>query len=202
MQILKLAPMVLIAAIAMFFSPFQVQAQTESNVIKKYDVSFPVQLSNPQLGSSKFVLNGIALRKKLVFKVYAAGLYLEEKSNNAESILESKTPKYILMHFLRDVDSEAIQKALSEGILKGCGNACSTYEQDNINLSKLIASLGAFKKGNELGFSLLPQGTVKVQFNSKESGTVGSKDFSQLFLKIFLGSNPPSEELKSGLLGN
>jgi Chalcone isomerase-like len=189
---------VLCCAISLVGSFSSAFAESE---VKKFEVSFPTQMSNQQFGNTKLVLNGIGLRKKLVFKVYAGALYLQEKSSSPEIIMESKTPKYVLMHFLRDVDSEAIQKALSEGFQKGCGATCASYESDNSALSKTIAALGAFKKGNELGFSLLSEGTVGVYFNNQLSGTVGSREFSKLFLKIFLGENPPSEDLKQGMLG-
>ncbi|MFO7638255.1 MAG: chalcone isomerase family protein, partial [bacterium] len=35
----------------------------------------------------QLILNGMALRKKVVFKVYVAGLYLAEKEKSGEKIL-------------------------------------------------------------------------------------------------------------------
>ena len=39
------------------------------------------------------VLNGMALRKKFIFKVYVAGLYLPQKESDAEKILKGFSSK-------------------------------------------------------------------------------------------------------------
>ena len=49
-------------------------------------------------------LNGMGLRKKMGFKVYVGGLYLEAPSSDAKAILAADAPKALKMHFLRSVD--------------------------------------------------------------------------------------------------
>src|SRR4051812_36731362 len=58
-------------------------------------------------------LNGTGIRKATIFnvEVYAAGLYLEQKSLNALEILNSKSVKIIEMKFLRDVSSDKMKDA-------------------------------------------------------------------------------------------
>ena len=54
------------------------------------------------------LLNGIGLRTYsfLGIKIYVAGLYLPQRSDSAEAILNSPEPKLLEIHFLRDVDAE------------------------------------------------------------------------------------------------
>ena len=47
-------------------------------------IIFPDSLD---IGGQTLVLNGMALRKKVIFKVYVAGLYLPAKEKNSETIL-------------------------------------------------------------------------------------------------------------------
>src|SRR5688572_2631774 len=46
-----------------------------------------------QIGDKKVVLNGAALRKKFVVKVYVGALYLPSKQNNAAAILAADAPR-------------------------------------------------------------------------------------------------------------
>ncbi len=54
------------------------------------------------------VLNGLGLRTKFVVKVYVAGLYLEQKSSDANAILKADAPKRLVMQFMRDFEQEAV----------------------------------------------------------------------------------------------
>ena len=62
------------------------------------------------------VLNGVALRKKAVFKVYVAGLYLTAKSTDADAVLAADAPRRLVMQFLRDVEKEKMCEAWDEAL--------------------------------------------------------------------------------------
>ena len=51
---------------------------------------------------ANLILNGTGLRKKLIIKVYAAGLYLTEKDRNFQTIVDADKPMAIRMHFIYD----------------------------------------------------------------------------------------------------
>ena len=83
---------------------------------------FALKMADKELKDSltmqgkELVLNGAGIRKATIFnvKVYVAGLYTKSKSNDPKKILDSTDPKYIIMHFLRDVDKDKISGAWSE----------------------------------------------------------------------------------------
>ena len=51
----------------------------------------------------ELVLNGMALRKKIIFKVYVAGLYLPAKETNDKKILKTDETRQMVMHWVRSV---------------------------------------------------------------------------------------------------
>src|SRR5262249_4620117 len=66
-------------------------------------------------GEITLKLNGLGLRKKAMFKVYVAGLYLESLSKDSEAILTADRAKAIRMHFMRDLTKTQLVDALKEG---------------------------------------------------------------------------------------
>jgi hypothetical protein len=64
-----------------------------------------------EVEAQELVLNGAALRKIALIKIYVAGLYLEEKESEPGAILAADRPRTLMMHFLHDVDA----KRLCEG---------------------------------------------------------------------------------------
>ncbi len=145
----------------------------------------------------KLVLNGTGLRTRLFFKVYAAGLYVNEKSKDAESIVRSPTAKVLQLHFLRDVGAETIRGAWSQGFAKNCLILC---EESQAKLALLNGLMKDLKKGDVLSFSFKPD-ELALELNGASLGKVDGAKIDQNILAIFLGKEPPTAELKTGLLG-
>jgi len=60
-------------------------------------------------------LNGVGLRKKAIFKVYVAGLYVEAPSKDAAAILAADAARIVKMQYLRSVDKASITGAFRRG---------------------------------------------------------------------------------------
>jgi hypothetical protein len=60
-------------------------------------------------------LNGIGLRKKMLFKVYVAGLYVETPSKDAATLISSDEVRSITLHILRSLSGNEIGEAISDG---------------------------------------------------------------------------------------
>src|SRR6266568_3937141 len=63
-------------------------------------------------------LNGMGLRKKVVFKVYVAGLYLESPSKDVAAVLSSDQIKSMRLSILRSLKGSQITEAIVEGFEK------------------------------------------------------------------------------------
>lgn len=143
------------------------------------------------------VLNGIGLRTKFFFKVYVAGLYVQKRSQDPETILQASTPKVLKLHFLRDVDGEDIKEAWLKGYKDNCLSQCETTLAQVNRINEWMRDM---KKNETLTFRFVDE-KIQVEVNGEEKGSIQDKDFATNILAIFIGKNPPNKELREGLLG-
>lgn len=154
-----------------------------------------------QVDGNALVLNGLGLRQATALKVnvYVAGLYLVKKESDPRAILESNSPKRLVLHFLRGLDSEELTGAWDEGFEK---NAKAEMPVLKERIEKIKSFTTDMKAGQRLAFTCRPGQGVETDIDGVIIGTVGGDDFARAFLSIWLGDNPPNKILKEGLLGN
>lgn len=148
-------------------------------------------------GDKTLKLNGLGLRKKAIFKVYVGGLYLESPSKDAGVILASDQAKAVRLHFLRDLKKGQLVEAFQEGFE---ANAKDKAAQ-KAAFDKMLALVPDVKEGSTLTFTYLPGKGTTLQVADKELGVFEGKGFADAVFSIWLGSKPPSEDLRKGMLG-
>lgn len=143
-------------------------------------------------------LNGMGLRKKVVFKVYVAGLYLETPSKDAASVISSDQVKRMQLSVLRSLSSRQVSEAIEEGFEK---NSKASMAALKARLDKLATMIPNVEKGDQILLTYVPgKGTV-VSAKNVEKGVIEGKDFADALFSVWLGSNPVQEDLKAALLG-
>lgn len=143
-------------------------------------------------------LNGMGLRKKVVFKVYVAGLYLETPSKDAASVISSDQVKRMQLSVLRSLSSRQVSEAIEEGFEK---NSKASMAALKARLEKLATMIPNVEKGDQILLTYVPgKGTV-VSAKNVEKGVIEGKDFADALFSVWLGSNPVQEDLKAALLG-
>lgn len=159
-------------------------------------VQFPETLS---AGGKELKLNGAGIRTKFFFQVYAAGLYLENTSQDASAVVQSDQVKRVRMKMLRDLDKKSVTDAITEGFKKNAGDKVASLQQ---RLDAFNAIIPDLKKGDELLLTYVPgQGTTIEESRSGKSHSVEGKDFSEALFSVWLGRQPVDEGLKNGMLG-
>ncbi|MCB0346398.1 MAG: chalcone isomerase family protein [Bdellovibrionales bacterium] len=150
------------------------------------------------VGGKSLVLNGLGLREATFFKVdvYVAGLYLEQKSNNAREIVASQGTKLLDMKFVRDVDKEKLTEAWIEGFQKNSVK----YGRLKDRVAQLNSMMSDVEDGSTMRFIFNTE-TVEVFIAGEKKGSIEGRDFVEGMLSVWLGKHPPNEELKEGLLG-
>jgi hypothetical protein len=152
------------------------------------------------LNTTKLQLNGAGLRKKVVIKVYAGGLYLLKKETDPAKIIAADEPMVIRMHFIHSkVSKENLISAWNEGF----ANAT------NGNIAAIEKEIGTFngyfqddaKKGDIYDVIYLPGQGVSVEINGKRQGPIPSLEFKKAVFSIWLGEKPADAKLKKGMLG-
>ena len=143
-------------------------------------------------------LNGVGLRKKVVFKVYAAALYVETTSQNAQQLVESDQVKRVRMSMLRDLDKKTITEAIVDGFKKNAGDKLPGLQQ---RLDTFTAAIPDLKKGDELVLTYVPGKGTTIESKGGQKISVEGKDFSDALFSVWLGKSPVDESLRDGMLG-
>jgi len=151
------------------------------------------------IDSHELVLNGMALRKKIIFKVYVAGLYLPQKEKNAGRIFRADAPRHVIMHFLRGVGAGKINDAWMEGLEANTPDASAVLKKQFERLCVLMEDM---EDGERIEFTYMPATGTRVKVRGKEKGVIEGKPFADALFACWIGPKPgPGEDFKNGLLG-
>lgn len=150
------------------------------------------------VGDKALQLNGMGTRKAtfLKIKVYVMGLYLEEKSADGPAIAASGQAKKIVMHFVRAVAESDLQDAWQEGFEKNTTNLDAIRKQ----LHQFHEMQASMEPGEQIVLEFTDE-NVTVTVKGEVKGTITGREFQEKLLLIWLGPEPPNEDLKQGLLG-
>lgn len=143
-------------------------------------------------------LNGMGLRKKFIFNVYVASLYVETKSTNGADILKADEIRRVEMKMLRDLDAKTIVEAIRTGFEK---NAGKNMEGLKDRLDKFTAKIPDLKKGQALVIQYVPGKGTAIE-GGADSFTAEGKDFADALFSVWIGGTPVDDNLKKGMLGS
>ena len=145
-------------------------------------------------------LNGLAIRYKFFFKIYAAALYVEAVSQHADILIKHAGAKRMQMHFL--YDKVPLQK-LVDGWLDGFeeNSSAKDFKLLKPRIDQFNAMFETLHEGDVVMLDYLPAQGTRVTIKGKQKGFIEGEDFNRALLKIWLGDEPVTEELKQGLLG-
>jgi hypothetical protein len=145
------------------------------------------------------VLNGAALRKKFVVKVYVGGLYLPAKQSNPASVIATDAPRRMVMHFLYDVDKGKMAEAWEDGLKDNTPNASPEVKTAFKTLSGWMEDM---KEGQRIVLTYAPGTGTTVEVNGKNKGTLGGKAVADAIVNTWIGPKPgPGGDFKKGVLG-
>ncbi len=152
-----------------------------------------------EIDGLKLSLNGVGLRKKVIFKVYVAGLYVQNQSREETKILQADEPRVMIMHFLRSVDAEKISGAWLDGLKANTPGADPTLNKD---FSRLCSWMEDIDDGQQMLFTYRPGQGTEVKVKGKVKGVIAGKAFADALLACWIGPKPgPGDSFKADLLG-
>jgi len=156
-----------------------------------------------KVGGKELLLNGLGVRTKVIFKVYAAGLYMPEKMTSTEEIFKADGPRRVQLVMMREVTSEEFGNNFVNGINNNSTNAERTkFITQVTKFGEMFALLESLKKGDVLDLDWVPATGTTCYLNGKRIGeTVQGLDFYNAVMKIWLGEKPADASLKPKLLG-
>lgn len=156
-----------------------------------------------KVAGKELKLNGAGVRTKVIFKVYAAGLYLTEKKTTAADVLATQGPRRLKLVLLREVSSEDFGQAFMDGLNANSDKAeKAKFVNQTVKMGEIFASIPALKKGDSVTADWIPGSGLDILVNDKKVGeTLQGVEFANAFLRIWLGDKPADASLKQALLG-
>ncbi|HVP53607.1 MAG TPA: chalcone isomerase family protein [Candidatus Eisenbacteria bacterium] len=151
-----------------------------------------------QVAGKTLVLNGMGIRSKYMVKVYVAGLYLEQKSSDANAIIKSDAPKQIVMQFVHGASKSQMTGAFDESFNDNTPDAMKTMKAD---IDRLLGAIDAVKVGDKMVFTYVPGTGTTYSLNGSDKVTIAGPAFGQVMFSVWLGPKPPTSDLKKGMLG-
>jgi Chalcone isomerase-like len=144
-------------------------------------------------------LNGAGIRKKAIFKVYVAGLYVENPSKDASALLSSSEAKQMHLWMLRDIKGANVSGAIADGFQLNSKAALPQLQPRLDQLAKMIPDM---KEGDQMSLTFVPDKGTVVNVRGTDVGTIEGRDFADALFAVWLGPNPVQDDLKQALLGN
>lgn len=156
------------------------------------------------VGGKELKLNGVGMRTKFFIKVYAAGLYLAEKSNNVAAIQKMDSPRRIQLVMMRELSSEDFGKAFMDGLNANTSDQeRSALMNQTMQMGKVFAMVPGLKKGDVLFLDWIPGTGTVTSLNGRKIGeTIQDVAFYNALLRIWIGDKPADAKLKPALLGS
>jgi len=150
------------------------------------------------------VLNGAGVRTRVVFKVYAMGLYLPQRAATTAAILSQPGSKRIRIVTLRDLGADQFVDALVEGLKKNHSpEALATIQPSIDAFRNAMLALKETPKGTEVLIDSIPGSATRLTVGGTQRGEdIPDERFFPALLRIWLGEQPADNDLKKNLLGS
>jgi hypothetical protein len=156
-----------------------------------------------RVAGAELKLNGAGLRTRAFFKVYAVGLYLPDRQPTGAAVLAAPGAKRVHLRMLRDVDADDFGKALEGGIKDNHSEA--ELKALAPRIAQLVAIMNEIKQaktGLAIDLDWVPGSGTQVTIGGQPPGKpIAGEDFYRALLRIWVGENPVSGDLKKSLLG-
>lgn len=155
------------------------------------------------LGGEPLVLNGVGVRKRLVFDIYVGGLYVGKKAARTEDLVRQPGPKRVALRFLRDVEGELFVNSLHVGLKANhTESELARWKGQVDTLTATIKTIALARRGDTVYFDYTPQDGTRVSVNGVTRGPlIPGEDFYAAVLRVWLGETPADAGLKKGMLG-
>lgn len=144
-------------------------------------------------------LHGAGLRTAtfLKIKVFVLAFYSPVRIQKPDWKNLNQRPMCFHLTYLRDFDAKDVDKAWDYQFKE---SAEHNYPQLKDHIMEVKKYFGEIKGDRAQHFNMVGDVT-KIYENGKLQGEIKGTDFQKSFLSIWLGKNPPTEELQEGILG-
>ena len=130
--------------------------------------------------------------------LYRCALYVEQPLQNAEDALRKDQRMVIHLDFVRELTKDQLCAAWRGSVEV---NAKGDTHDYGPALQLLCDSMRDVDDGDRYSFALTPGDGMRVLHNDVECAHIADEQFRRLFVKLYLGPNPPTKALRKAMLG-
>ncbi|MEM7200188.1 MAG: chalcone isomerase family protein [Planctomycetota bacterium] len=147
-------------------------------------------------------LNGAGLCEWGIFgfDLYRAALYSEAPFRTTEAALAAAEDQVIVVHldFVRRLSKAQLEQAYSASVKANTGEQFPRFEAP---LAELLETMKEVQDGDSYTFTVEPDVGVWVQRDGVPLAKIEDPEFGRLFVRLYVGDQPPTKALREGLLG-
>ncbi len=150
----------------------------------------------------KLLLNGAALREiYFLVDAFVGGLYLEERSDNAQAIIEANTHKrMVFVVMLEKVGARRIGNKMQAALVGSISNKEHSALGNDID-QMLSFFDGKLIKGESVEFDYIPETGTLVTIKGVKKGIIKGDKYFNALLATWIGKNPINRNFKRDVLG-
>ena len=152
----------------------------------------------------ELVLNGAGVRRILLFRIYAIGLYLPARGKTMNEVLALKGPKRMLLVMLRnEITARQVHEHVIDRIEDGSQPEEMAVMKARLeDLDKIIQAEGVINRGGTISLDYIPDKGTVIRINGIAHGEpIPGEDFYNALLRLWLGERAKSASLRAALLG-
>src|SRR5882672_7506632 len=146
-----------------------------------------------QVDGQALELNGMALRTRMFFKVYVAGLYLPQKVSSAERAIGGEGAKRIVLVMMRDATADQFCESVEIGLEANHSEAdLERVKPQSEALFAKIRAIGEARRGMRIVLDYSPSAAATTLFvdGAAQGEPMPGPDFFRALLRIWLGERP------------
>lgn len=183
--------LVLIALLGSGFPEFAMASTVEEHGAS-FDRSMVLEGESLELTGT-----GVA-RYRIVFTVYAAGLYLPAQTQ-ARDVLDGDTPRVLEIEYFHDISAEDIIRAADTKLERQLSAEARARLQPVID--EFHALYQKVSDGDRYQMAYIPGTGTRLSFNGESVGTIAGAEFAAAYFGIWLDPDDPlSKNLRRDLL--
>jgi hypothetical protein len=164
------------------------------------ETTFPTQIESTIGGKAvKLNLTGAALRRRVIFKVYTIGSYVDAgaRLRSAGEVVAADRPKQLHLVMERDVSGKDLAEAVEKAIHQGRGD--NAFPGELKSLGETMRAL-ELKKGDNVWLTSVPRKGLDVDVAGKKQLAIENPDFAKAVWEIYFGEKNIDNDVKKALV--
>lgn len=146
--------------------------------------------------------NGAGMRSRFFLDIYAAALYLPERSSDAAAIIAAQGPARMALVMQRDLGADRFVSALESALADNlAADQLTHYAPQRNALAAAMRGIGEAKKGDRILLERDSSDRTRLTVNGETRAEIEGKGFFAALLRIWIGQAPVDAALKERLLG-